>query len=203
MRLERRLDQIAASRNQVGVTSLARRIAEVTGLSEMELFAEAERIAAACHQQGITCGLPAQCGHVCHLRAPDRPARDSAPCRATGARDEARLRSLFRGSTARAALCPARSPCLAFADRAESCVIGGRRNRSDAGGALRAAPRPATFGLCLADRRDWRRSARGTAPPECPSLGIIVTPAGYLCPTSSGEWGMCCLPSSRPSRWPS
>lgn len=51
--LTNRLDQIAASRNHVGVTSLARRIAEVAGLSEMELFAEAERIADACHWQGI------------------------------------------------------------------------------------------------------------------------------------------------------
>lgn len=49
-----RLDRIEGTRGQREVQELARRLAEVTGILEGELIAEAERIAASCHEQGIT-----------------------------------------------------------------------------------------------------------------------------------------------------
>lgn len=53
-RLVSRLDRIEGTRGQVEVTELAQLLAETEGCSAMELIAEAERIAAVCHQQGIT-----------------------------------------------------------------------------------------------------------------------------------------------------
>lgn len=49
-----RLDRIEGTRGQREVQGLARRLAEVTGIVEVELIAEAARIAQAGHEQGIT-----------------------------------------------------------------------------------------------------------------------------------------------------
>jgi hypothetical protein len=49
-----RLDRIEGTRGEGEVQELARRLAEVTGIVEVELIAEAARIARACHAQGIT-----------------------------------------------------------------------------------------------------------------------------------------------------
>lgn len=49
-----RLDRIEGTCGQGEVRDLARRLAEVTGTSEGELIAEAERIAQTCHEQRIT-----------------------------------------------------------------------------------------------------------------------------------------------------
>lgn len=49
-----RLDRIAGTRSHVDVTMLARQLAEDEGCSAQEIISEAERIAAVCHQQGIT-----------------------------------------------------------------------------------------------------------------------------------------------------
>jgi hypothetical protein len=49
-----RLDRIAAQRDQHDVRQEAARLAEVTGIAEAELLAEAQAIATVCTQQGIT-----------------------------------------------------------------------------------------------------------------------------------------------------
>lgn len=52
--LVHRIQRVEAARSQVDVTRLARQLAETEGCSATELIAEAERIAAVCHRQGIT-----------------------------------------------------------------------------------------------------------------------------------------------------
>lgn len=49
-----RIQRMENTRSDIDVTRLARQLAEVEGCSAMDLIAEAERIAAACHRQGIT-----------------------------------------------------------------------------------------------------------------------------------------------------
>ncbi len=52
--LIKRLDRISATQSHVDVTQFAQQLAEVEGCSAQEIIAEAERIADACHRQGIT-----------------------------------------------------------------------------------------------------------------------------------------------------
>ncbi len=52
--LVNRIQRVENTRSHVDVTRLARQLAEVEGCSVRELIAEAERIAAACHRQGVT-----------------------------------------------------------------------------------------------------------------------------------------------------
>ncbi len=49
-----RIQRVEAAGRQVQIAELARRIGEHDDLSVTEIIAEAERIADACHQQGIT-----------------------------------------------------------------------------------------------------------------------------------------------------
>jgi hypothetical protein len=49
-----RLDRVASAHAHVDVLRLARRLAAVEGISDVELLAEATHIARVCQQQGIT-----------------------------------------------------------------------------------------------------------------------------------------------------
>lgn len=52
--LVNRIQRVESRRRHVDVTQFAHQLAEAEGCSVMELIAEAERIAAACHRQEIT-----------------------------------------------------------------------------------------------------------------------------------------------------
>ena len=52
--LVHRIQRVEGIQRHVDVTTLAQKLAETEGCSAQELIAEAERIVAACHQQGIT-----------------------------------------------------------------------------------------------------------------------------------------------------